>query len=186
MDFATFARDYGAMTAALIVGVVGFAGVITAQFVNAYLARRQRRDAIDHERHTLRTALLEELRFLKLSYEDRAKMIKEVEDEHAQFGSFLVPTDTMSDAYQRLVDRIGLLTSEQAATAIQAYLAVRQVPAELRLLEDEPFPDGDMRARHWIRVPRRSAADVRGMHESRVKLIDDAIKALEAGGIARA
>ena len=185
MDFATFARDYGAMTAALIVGAVGFAGVITAQFVNAYLARRQRRDAIEHDRRTVRTALLEELRFLKLSYEDRAKMIKNVEDDEPN-TSFVVPTDTMSDAYQHLIDQIGLLTSDQAAKAIQAYLTVRQVPAELRLIEDEPYPDGDARARHWIRLKRKRAAVVRGMHESRVKLIDDAIKALEAGGIQRA
>lgn len=177
MDIATFVKDYQSG----LVGILGFTGVIVTLFVNATLGRRQWRDAIEQDRRTLRTALMEELRFLKLVFEDRLVMIKGVEaGDGPEFNSFVVPTDTMSDAYQRLVDRVGLLTSEQAAKAIHAYLAVRQVPAELRLIEDNPYPDGDSRARHWIRLKRERAPTARQQHEVRIKLIADAIRALEA------
>jgi len=169
--------DFFARYQTFIVGVLGFTGVMLTLWWNARQARRQREAVIEHDRTSVRRALLEQLKFLKLSFEDRDRTMGEAEKDGSD--AFLVPTDTMTDAYHRLIDRIGLLTAEQAAKAIQAYLAVRQMPAKLRLMEDTHL-SGDL-ARDWIRVDKKRFADVRAMHHNHAGLIDDAIRALEEG-----
>jgi hypothetical protein len=83
----------------------------------------------------------------------------------------VIPTDTMTDAYHRLIDRLGLLTSEEIAKVIQAYLAARQLPAKLA-------PIGN-RSDDWIRVESQSFGVLRTLHTNHAKLMDDAIKAIE-------
>jgi hypothetical protein len=50
----------------LVVGITGFAGVIASLVVNAWLARRQQAQRVEHERDVLRTALRAELGVLTM------------------------------------------------------------------------------------------------------------------------
>ena len=55
--------------ATVVVGVLGFIGIIVTLIVNAWLVRRERQETLKQERTAMRTALVEELKILKLSLE---------------------------------------------------------------------------------------------------------------------
>lgn len=133
MGFATFARDYGAMTAALIVGIIGFTGVITAQFLNAHLARRQRRETIEHERMTLRTALAAELTRAADIMQGRVTATSLAIP--GQEAGFYIPTRPMTNVYDRLTDKLGLLNEDEVRKVVDAYETIREMPLRIRLTE---------------------------------------------------
>jgi hypothetical protein len=59
----------------LIVGAVGFAGVIATLFTNAWLSRKEHTRQVDHERTALKAALSAELSIIRDAYRDRIEMI---------------------------------------------------------------------------------------------------------------
>jgi hypothetical protein len=61
----------------LIVGGVGFTGVILTLATNASLARRQHVRQVEHERTVVRTALRAELEAIAKAYRDRIEMLSE-------------------------------------------------------------------------------------------------------------
>jgi hypothetical protein len=103
----------------LIVGGFGFAGVITTLFVNAWLDRRRHQRQILHESKTLRAALRSELGLLQEAFRDRLTMIAASKSGQ----SMLVPLDTLTDVYGRLIDRIGLLSEPEIPIVMRAYLS---------------------------------------------------------------
>jgi hypothetical protein len=64
----------------LIVGTLGFAGVIITLVLNARYAREQRREERSHECQTLRVALIEELSINRMSLARNIEEIKNVPD----------------------------------------------------------------------------------------------------------
>ncbi len=154
-----------------IVGVLGFAGVIASLFVNAWLARRDRDLALQHERTTVRTALLEELKIIKRSLEEAIRTIELCEKQDK--GDLLVSTDTMSDVYDSFIPRIGLLPSEQVAKVILAYMLVLELRKSLQLL-----PGASIAYEHRVAVPIDSLGPLKAMHESLLPTLDDAISSL--------
>jgi hypothetical protein len=61
----------------LIVGALGFTGVIITLLANAALTRRQHARQVDHERSALKAALGAELSIIRDAYMDRIKTISE-------------------------------------------------------------------------------------------------------------
>ena len=155
-----------------IVGVLGFAGVIIALFINAWLLRKDRLETLDWERTALRTALVEELRILKLSLELN---IKELEKKSGK-GGFIVPTDTMSDVYNAFIPKLGMLTSQEVKKVMWAYLSVRAFRRNLVLLPGATIPD-----QHRVNVPIESRTTFMGMQKGLLPQLDDAIKSLSRG-----
>ncbi len=153
------------------VGVLGFAGVIATLIVNAWLARRDQELALQHERTTVRTALLEELKIIKRSLEEAIRTIELGEKQDK--GDLLVSTDTMSDVYDAFIPRIGLLPSEQVAKVMLAYMSVLELHKSLTLLSGATIVD-----EHRVAVPIASLEPLKEMHESLLLTIDDAISSL--------
>lgn len=178
MDFATFARDYGAMTATLIVGVVGFAGVIGAQFLNAYLARRQRREAIEHERRALRTALVAELTRAKGILQGRADTTAKTPP--GQEAEFFVPTRPMTHVYDRLTDKLGLLKATEVGKVVEAYEMLRELPLRLRLLERKMKMEGGELDPDFIKIDGRQYRMIEISDKYHAATINEAIDALKA------
>ena len=93
----------------LFVGVVGFAGVIITLLVNAWQARKQRRDERTHECETMRTALIEELAINRGGLQRNAAIL----NDGSGTSDVSVPTDPMNDVYEAFTHRIGLLSKEE-------------------------------------------------------------------------
>ena len=90
----------------LIVGSIGFAGVIFTLWFNSKEAREQRRDERQHERQALRVALMEELKINRHSLKENMDSLKQPK----KVGGAFVPTEPMDDAYRSFVPKTGLLS----------------------------------------------------------------------------
>ena len=156
----------------LIVGIVGFTGVIFTLWFNAKVARDQRRDELEHERATLRSALAEELKINGDSLEGNLNSIRELPPDGKK-GAF-VPTDPMDDSYRSFVPRIGLLTEMEVHKVMNAYLYLRTYTARLFLIGVPP----DTSPRH-VQVPPENLQRLVTEFEAAIPLIEQARKALE-------
>ena len=158
----------------LLVGLLGFAGVIFTLWQNAKAARRWRDEEWDHEREVLRTALLEELRINRDALEENAKRL-EKPPPNAEDGA-VIPTDLMNDAYRSFVSEIGLLSQNEVSKVMGAYLSLQTYNAKLFLVgvPTETSP------RH-VHVPAEHLKMLAAMMEEVIKPIDAAINSLQDG-----
>lgn len=159
----------------LFVGILGFVGVMITIRYNGRLAREQREDERNHERETLRTALIEELKINQTALRKNAKTLKD--DPTEEGGGVFVPNDPMEDVYLSAVSKIGLLSELEVSRVINAYLSLRTHNAKLFLygVQDERVP------RH-IQIPQKNVAMLIAMLESVRGPIDEAIDALSQSG----
>ncbi|MGI9485651.1 MAG: hypothetical protein ACR2RF_07175, partial [Geminicoccaceae bacterium] len=109
----------------LIVGIIGFAGVILALVVNAWLGRRDVREQRRHISSTLRVQLVEELRINRSSLVENIKEWEGLSEDQKKTKGCFVPTKTMDDAYTSSLDKIGLLSEEEVSNVMYAYLSIR-------------------------------------------------------------
>lgn len=156
----------------LIVGALGFTGVIFTLLTNAWLNRKQHTRQVEHERTALKAALSAELSIIRDTFVDRINMIGE-----GATRSMLVPLDTMTGVYERVIEKIGLLSRDQVNRVLRAYLLIQQMPDRLRFFQDnneiEPERNG------YIRIDAKHIGNVREMHVNFLVDIDSAIAALE-------
>jgi hypothetical protein len=108
----------------LIVGALGFIGVIITLLTNAALNRRQHTRQIEHERTALKAALSAELSIIRDSFEDRIKMLREAPERQG----VLVPLDTMTGVYTKIIEKIGLLSRDQVTRVLKAYCSCMRCP----------------------------------------------------------
>ena len=82
VDLLDFLKEF--QTA--IVGIIGFSGVIIAQFVNASLSRKQIDRNLEQKRTALKISLLAELRFFKGMFEQGLSDTPPLSDEESVAG----------------------------------------------------------------------------------------------------
>ncbi|HWE71970.1 MAG TPA: hypothetical protein VG328_02335 [Stellaceae bacterium] len=114
----------------MIIGLVGFAGVIMTLAMNDLIARRQHAATVMHDRQSLRTALIEELQVLRSMYDGNARTCHKTQEAHPNpppRAAFDVPMYDMTDIYDRSTARLGLLTSSELGMVMRAYMMHRQV-----------------------------------------------------------
>ena len=153
----------------LIVGSIGFAGVIFTLWFNSKEAREQRRDERQHEREALRAALTEELRINRHSLKENMDSLKQPK----KVGGAFVPTDPMDDAYRSFVPKIGLLSQAEVSKVMGAYLSLRTYNAKLFLV-GVPV---DTSPRH-VEVPAKNFPLLAAMQQGLLGPIDQAIEVL--------
>lgn len=156
----------------LIVGAIGFAGVITTLLVNAKISRDRRRDELEHERATLRAALIEELKINGDSLRENLASLEGLPPD-GEKGAF-IPTDPMDDAYRSFVPRIGLLTESEVHRVMNAYLYLRTYAARLFLIGVPPHTG----PRH-VQVPLENFERLKAEMEAAIPIIEQARDALE-------
>ncbi len=154
-----------------IVGVLGFAGIIITLIVNARLARLARERMRHDERASIRAALMAEMKIIKDSLEYAIENIKKGEEDGS--GGLLVPTDPISDAYDALIPRVGVLPPEEVGKVMLAYLSVREMRKNLLLILGASVFD-----QHRVEVPRKSFDVLEGMLSNLVPKLDEAINCL--------
>lgn len=158
----------------IIAGVIAFVGVIVALVGNASLAWLDRWSKRQHEANVMRSALLAELAFLRNSYEKRLQLLSRGPPY------FDVPANTATEVYDRLLDRIGLLTMEQSGKVVHAYIAAKHLQVNLRrneLTRPPPTDLGDPGPGH-IRVTGTNVIAARDLHSERLEIFKAAIASL--------
>jgi hypothetical protein len=165
--------DYFSKFQTLIVGGLGFIGVIATLAMNAWLGRRQHARQVQHERAVLRTALTAELEILAEAYRDRVEMVHSANPGR----DMLAPLDAMTDVYGRLVDRIGLLSKQETGLVMRAYILVRQMPQRLNLLAQR-FATEEEKALGFPKIDSEYFTVVRMTHESFLTEIQSALRAI--------
>jgi hypothetical protein len=156
----------------LLVGGIGFAGVIVTLLVNAKISRDQRRHEIEHERATLRAALVAELKVNGDSLRGNLASLEKL-PTNGQKGAF-VPTDPMDDAFRSFVPRLGLLTELEVHKVMTAYLYLRTYTARLFLIGVPPQTG----PRH-VQVPPENLERLKAEMKAAVPIIEQAREALE-------
>lgn len=158
----------------LVVGALGFIGIIVTIATSAWLTRRQYSIQIKHEGDMLRIALRAELEIIRDAFVDRIDVLAEAGEDNT---SVLVPLNTMTDTYSRLLDKIGLLSQDEVKAAMKAYLLVRQMPERLKLLQREHGTEQE-RDRGFALIDGDLFSAVQEMHENYLKDIEAALSAL--------
>jgi hypothetical protein len=155
----------------LIAGLVGFSGVILTLAFNAYLSRAQEERRVNRDRSSLRIALIEELKV------QRDALVRDVESMSAAEDGVL-PIQRYSDAFDRSMDRLGMLGDVEVNAIFAAYCPLRALTPKLRLLgllSGQPSADG-----HWAQVSQNNLDTVRKMHQSHIPPIEAAILVLQS------
>jgi hypothetical protein len=116
--FMQLAKDYQ-----VLIGV--FAGIITVlltMLANDWVGRRARYSAIQHERSTLRTALLSELLFLDTRYKNIVKVLSATDLNSMN----MIPYEP-DHIYKTMTKKLGLLEPKEISLLIEAYGHSRSV-----------------------------------------------------------
>jgi hypothetical protein len=134
----------------LIVGVIGFAGVIYTLLMSSRLSREQDERSVKHDREVLKTALRAELGLIRKIFSDKAA---DLEESDAYF-----PAETHTNIYKNFIAKLGLLSAEEASAVIKAYTLIEEVPARLRLLSSGHDSSYDKHGYIFIKAPHSKTA----------------------------
>ena len=163
----------------LIVGVIGFSGVVLTLLVNAWLLRRQHAQAIKHEMSTLRTALIAELELIEKSFREKAIPAEDAEDDDDEGPSDAFhPGSIPQPIYENFVGKIGLLSKEEVSAVIEAYTLVNEAPSRLQLLSSMHDPSSDQPGYIFISAEHEKTAS--GIYASFLPTIGEAVAALKS------
>ncbi len=156
----------------IVVGFVGFGGVIITIWFNAKIARDERRAERDHERDILRVALIAELKINRRTLTENTNTLRENSSDPE--GKAFIPTDLMNHAYQALLPRIGVLSEDEVCKAMETYLTLETVSASLFLL-GVPVPTSP----GYVKVPGTNLQAIAQMQKSVCLLVEAAVDTLE-------
>ena len=156
-----------------IVGILGFGGVIITIYMNARLSRSQHERQIAHDRRAFRTAISSELRIIKKILDGRCKQI----DEDGEKSSAFYPEHISTEVYNKLINKIGLLSQHEIETVIEAYALVNDLPIRLRLLSTEH--DTSFKRQGYIYIDAGHESTAIGVHKSFLPKIEKAIQTIK-------
>lgn len=149
----------------IVVGLIGFAGVIATLLTNAKIARGHRQADLINERNSIRQGLLTELNSLNDTYKDRARSDGRDKD-------WLIPVRVTDNFYQAMLPQLGKLSIDEIGPVMKAYQLVSEMPTRLTLLS--PVPLGAKPEDGYIQIDRRHVDHVKKMHLVFVEEIDKA------------
>jgi hypothetical protein len=82
----------------------------------------------------------------------------------------------MTDIYEELIDRLGLLTPDEIEKVMRAYLLIQQLPGRIRLLLWQSHDQ--IESAEYMRVGRKHFVAVKAIHKNYLTQIELAIMAL--------
>lgn len=162
-----FVKDFQS----IIVGLIGFSGVIYTLRMNAQLSRKQHERTVKQEREVLRTALRAELELIRKSFSNNASSIEEDEESDAFY-----PSESHTIIYQNFVGKLGLLSPKEVSAVIEAYTLTHEAPTRLRLLSSEHEPSYDKPG--YIFIKSNHCKTASGVYKSFLPAIEEAIQKL--------
>lgn len=165
-------EDFLAQYQTIIVGLLGFIGVIVTLLANAYWARKQHSREVDNERQVVRVALREELKIVAESCRRNIESLAEALN-HAGHGAH-IPTTLITDIYDTVLPRLGLLTPGEVSSVMFAYLSYKTAVTKLKLLPHEPVAEGE-----HLNFSHDSLQIIMQLNEELLPNFENAINALD-------
>ncbi len=157
----------------LIVGILGFSGVMFTLYTNARIGREQVKNSIAHERGTLKTALSAELGLILAYFYELAK----TSDANGEKTSAFYPEEISQLVYRSFITKIGLLSSEQAAAVIKAYSLINELTIRLKLLSAGHDPSFNKQG--YIFISEEHEETALSIYRNFIPIIEQAIEALK-------
>lgn len=157
----------------LIVGLLGFTGVIVTMLWNANLQRKQYERKILHEANSLRVALKSELNAIRLSFEERIKQF----EEPVEFEDALIQNGSNDKIYNKLLNNIGLLTEQEIEKVTEAYALVAEIPYRIRIIVGTERIGGFND--EFIRIQKDHHETVTKMHKMAIPIISQAVDVID-------
>lgn len=116
----------------LIVGFIGFSGVVATLIVNARIQRIQKENDRTERMKSIRTALSSELSIISEAIEGNVSKIKDGPDE--EYQSLLIPTNRMDSVFQSMISDLGNLSPPEVKDVLFAYLTYDTFLSSITLL----------------------------------------------------
>lgn len=139
--------------------------------VNDRISRRETREVREHERETIRQALLAELRSARQAANFTAELLREGKETGEDTLHVNVQWET--PVFDGLIPHLGLLASEQITPVLNAYTNLRQFDHAVAAFA-RPDESG-----HFRLVPATWANTLVNQCKSLLPMLDSAIVALE-------
>lgn len=168
MDIGCFLEKYQT----LVVGLLGFSGVIFTLYANSTLNRKQHQREIEQEQRTLRQALLAELRIIHSILQDRSQSTSD-----SEYKDCLFPARIPDTVYKAFLPRIGILSGEEVSAVMRAYVLVAELAQRLRLLSPEANVDPGLE--DFLYIEEQHVDTAIGIHKSFSEVTSEAIRVLE-------
>jgi len=164
----------------LIVGCLGFVGVMVTLWWNGHLQRKQEERRERREASALRTALIEELKQQReaLRFTADSLAAAEASTQDGTQGS-LIPLERFDAVFRSSLDRLGLLERRELSAALEAYLPLPRLTWRLRMLEQIDRPGPFATAPDHVSLSRKYYKTASEMHAQMIPAIDAAILELE-------
>jgi plasmid stability protein len=175
MDMAGFINQYQSGLGALL----GLGGVMLTLRVNARLDAQHQRRIADHERDILRQALLAELTMLRDNVQADVDQLKPMIKKDGV--TFYLNVMLLTRMYDRVLDRLGLLTPDQARKVITAYSNAALLPSQVKMLKLSnaiKTSPHDVLGDSMIYVPAEISGSVVAMQEGQLRWYNEAVEAL--------
>jgi hypothetical protein len=151
----------------ILVGFLGFAGVMLTLWYNARAARRQSERVLGNEQASICAALHAELTIHREALQ-KAVADFAITKESGVDKTLVIPIDPMSSVYDALLPRIGVLSSRKVQAVMYAYLTADTLLKSVILLGKR---DGD----HAL-VNARHVGELTKMFASVLPYFDEAIR----------
>ena len=157
----------------LVVGLLGFTGVIITMVVNARIQRGLQSRQREHDAKTVRVALLAELKANVEMYESRIKDMSGSDGSHHA----LIQSMVVNKIYQTLLPKIGMLSVKEVEVVHRAYLLLEEMPYRLRLLVGKDSVGG--LNNEFIRIDANRQKDAGEIHKALLPSIRNAVSVLK-------
>ncbi len=148
-------------------------GSVIAIFVSVHLVNAQHERVIKLDRSTLRIALLAELTAIKAIFDLRINSKQDATNP----CSIFIPEIISTKAYSLLLAKIGLLSSNEIKSIIDAYLLLDDLPNRLGLLS--VVPNESYNRKGFIYIAAEHTITASDLHKSFLPKIILAINTLQ-------
>lgn len=157
----------------LIVGALGFLGVIGTLWMNAYLSRKQHERIISHERKTLRIALHAELELARRAFFG----ISTPSDDSNEDQGVFFPEYYSQAIYQSLISKIGILSLNEVSAVTEAHALIGELPIRLHLLSSGHHESFERPG--YIYISTEHAETAMSIYRNFLPKIEHALKTLQ-------
>ncbi|PHQ96449.1 MAG: hypothetical protein COB40_08205 [Marinosulfonomonas sp.] len=165
-----FLRNYQT----LVVGLLGFIGVISTLIFNAWMSRNEEKRGRRNKAKSIKMALVSELHLIREAINNANKSLKEKSNDTND--SRLIPNTPLDNLFRALMGELTVLEPNTVSAILNAYLSYETYLHSLTLIAT-PISNPN-----YICISESLNAQMISMNEGLIKSLDEELKKLSDGG----